>query len=183
MQAWVDEGNPNSSPNKTQAPFIITPPTVRVEGNAGQILRLMFTGKKSLPNDRESLFFLNVLDVPPKPTAEDLGGAKNYLQLAIRSRLKLFYRPNTLKTTVTDAYRNVSWRLLSGDRVEIRNDSPYHITYNMAKVNNKMSGDIEMIPPFSAITVRIPGAKRGDKIEWEIINDHGGLAKDTSILK
>lgn len=181
VQAWVDEGDPNIAPNKTKAPFLITPPMVRVEGKAGQTLRLMFTGK-GLPQDRESLYYFNLLDVPPKPKADEVQG-KNYLQFAVRNRLKLFYRPVGIKMTPSDAYRKVEWRILGGDRVEINNNTPYFITYNQAKVNNRASADIDMIAPFNKITVRIPGAKSGDKVKWQIVTDHGGIAEGDSVLK
>ncbi len=55
----------------------------------GQSWRLVFNGSR-LPQDRESLFWFNLLDIPPEPKN---GKTDNYLQLAIRSRIKLFYRP------------------------------------------------------------------------------------------
>lgn len=182
VQAWVDEGDPEMTPNKTKAPFLITPPMVRVEGKSGQTLRLMYTGK-GLPQDRESLFFFNVLDVPPKPKAEDLGGAQNYLQFAIRNRLKLFYRPTGLTMGIYDAYKKVEWKSLGGDRVEINNPTPYYITYNSASVNNKTSSEIDMIAPFGKTTVRIPGVKKGDKVIWQIVTDHGGIADGDTAIK
>lgn len=181
VQAWVDEGNPDVAPNKSKAPFLITPPMVRVEGKAGQTLRLMFTGK-GLPQDRESLYYFNLLDVPPKPKADEVAG-KNYLQFAVRNRLKLFYRPAGIKMTTSDAYRKVEWRIVGGDRVEIQNNSPFYITYNQARVNNRASADIEMIAPFGKTTVRIPGAKKGDKVQWQVVTDHGGVADGDTILK
>lgn len=182
IQAWVDEGDPDMTPNKTKAPFLVTPPMIRVEGKSGQTLRLMYTGK-GLPQDRESVFYFNVLDVPPKPKAEDLGGAQNYLQFAIRNRLKLFYRPTGLKMGIYDAYKKIEWKLLGNDRVEINNPSPYFITFNTVKVANKASSEIEMIAPFGKTTVRIPSVKKNDKVMWQIITDHGGISEGETSVK
>ncbi len=74
---------------KDAAPFIVLPPIVRIEPGKGQSWRLVFNGSR-LPQDRESLFWFNLLDIPPEPKN---GKTDNYLQLAIRSRIKLFYRP------------------------------------------------------------------------------------------
>lgn len=55
----------------------------------------MYTGE-ALPNDRESIFWLNILDISAKPKFENknnLNVNSNYLQLPIHSRIKLFYRP------------------------------------------------------------------------------------------
>lgn len=181
IQAWVDEGDPNVAPNKTKAPFVITPPMVRVEGKAGQILRLMFTGK-NLPQDRESVFYFNLLDVPPKPKADDVKG-KNYLQFAVRNRLKLFYRPTTIQMPISEAYKKVEWRILKGERVEINNPTPYFITYNQARVGNRASADIPMISPFGKTTVVIPGVKAGNKVVWQVVTDHGGISNGETVVK
>lgn len=181
VQAWVDEGDPNVAPNKTKAPFVITPPMVRVDGKAGQILRLMFTGK-SLPQDRESVFYFNLLDVPPKPKADDVKG-KNYLQFAVRNRLKLFYRPTAIKMPISEAYKKVEWRFLKGERVEINNPTPYFITYNQARVGNRASADIPMISPFGKTTVVIPGVKAGNKVVWQVVTDHGGISNGETVVK
>lgn len=181
VQAWVDDGDANSTAAKTKAPFLVTPAMVRVEGKAGQTLRLMFTGK-SLPQDRESLFFFNLLDVPPKPKAGDTQN-QNYLQFAIRSRLKLFYRPASLKMPMGEAYEKMEWKHLGGNRVQITNNSPYHITYDIAQVGKYVSRNLEMIKPFGKITVNIPNAKAGSKVKWSIINDYGGSAVGESTMK
>lgn len=88
-QVWVDDGRVQNQPEKDAAPFIVLPPIVRIEPGKGQSWRTVFNGSR-LPQDRESLFWFNLLDIPPEPKN---GKTDNYLQLAIRSRIKLFYRP------------------------------------------------------------------------------------------
>ncbi|MEN2733548.1 fimbria/pilus periplasmic chaperone [Escherichia coli] len=48
---------------------MITPPIFRMDSKSGQTVRIVYTGE-SLPKDRESLFYLNVLDIPAKPRAK-----------------------------------------------------------------------------------------------------------------
>lgn len=182
VQAWVDEGDSNSNARQSRAPFLITPPTVRVEANAGQTLRLFYTQSKALPQDRESVFYLNVLDVPPRPKAEDVDG-QNYLQFAIRSRLKLFYRPQGLKMTTSQAYDAVTWTKKEGNTVEIGNNSPYYITYNIVQVKNQVSTNVDMLEPFSTLSVEIPNAKVGDTVKWQAITDFGGDANGESTIR
>ena len=62
VQVWVDRGDPDTRPEDAEAPFLLTPPIFRVDPNQGQSVRLAFTGE-SLPGDRESLFWLNLLDI------------------------------------------------------------------------------------------------------------------------
>ncbi len=56
----------------------------------------MYTASSVLPKDRESVFWFNVLEVPPKPDAATVAN-QSLLQLAFRTRIKLFYRPEALK--------------------------------------------------------------------------------------
>lgn len=87
VQSWLDNGDAASDPALTATPFIIIPPVTRIDGGKSQTLRLLAINTSALPRDKESVFWLNVLDVPVKPAAED----KNRLQVALRSRVKLFF--------------------------------------------------------------------------------------------
>ena len=80
VQAWIDSGDANQTADTSDAPFVLTPPIARVEPGRSQALRVIFSGAQ-LPTDRESVFWLNVLDVPPSPDNAD-SGDQNYLQVA-----------------------------------------------------------------------------------------------------
>lgn len=68
VQAWIDDGNAKSTPDEANVPFIITPPISRVEATKGQTLRITALPNSSqLSQQQESIFWLNVLDIPPKP--------------------------------------------------------------------------------------------------------------------
>lgn len=68
VQSWLDAGDRLSTPANAQAPFTLSPPIFRIEPHQQQALRLRYSGDP-IPTDRESLFWLNVLEVPP--TAAD----------------------------------------------------------------------------------------------------------------
>jgi P pilus assembly chaperone PapD len=125
VQAWIDSGDANQTADNSDAPFVLTPPIARVEPGRSQALRVIFSGAQ-LPTDRESVFWLNVLDVPPSPDNAD-SGDQNYLQVAFRSRLKLFYRPQGLKGVANDAPAALRWTR-TGDRLRVENPSPFHVT-------------------------------------------------------
>lgn len=73
VQAWIDEGDAKSTPDQSQAPFMITPPISRVDGNKGQTLRISALPKSGgLSKTQETLYWLNILDIPPKPSAKIL---------------------------------------------------------------------------------------------------------------
>ncbi|WP_324050354.1 fimbria/pilus periplasmic chaperone [Aeromonas caviae] len=91
VQVWIDAGDRRIRPGAEALPFLVTPPITRIEAQRGQSLRLAYVGQ-GLPQDRESVFWLNVLEVPPSVKSTQAG--QNLVQLAFRSRIKMFYRPS-----------------------------------------------------------------------------------------
>ena len=89
LQAWVDGGNEQQGPADVSTPFLVVPPMMRLGPQRGQVLRILGADLSGLPQDRESLFWLNVLGLPPKAQA-----SQGSVQLAYRTRIKLFYRPS-----------------------------------------------------------------------------------------
>src|SRR3984957_10005754 len=65
VQAWLDAGDAHAKPGESKVPFVLTPPLFRLDPSKSQSLRLVYT-HDPLPEDRESLFWLNVLDIPPR---------------------------------------------------------------------------------------------------------------------
>ncbi|MFP2237271.1 fimbria/pilus periplasmic chaperone [Pseudescherichia vulneris] len=130
VQAWLDAGDPTSLPGALKLPFVILPPLVRVEAGKGQSLRIIHTKDHSLPQDRESVFWLSILDVPPR--AKGLEG-KNIMQMAFRTRLKLFYRPEGLVGSPKSAAEALKWSVVPKGQsyvLSVRNDAAYHVSFS-----------------------------------------------------
>jgi chaperone protein EcpD len=190
VEAWIDRGNPQSTPDKVDVPFLITPPLFRMEAHRDQSLRIIAT-QAHLPADRESLFWLNVLEVPPKPTGAEVAG-KNLLQFAIRSRLKLFYRPDHLPGDPLKAAAKVTWKAVAtgqGYALEVRNPTPYHITF--AKLSLDVGGkqytaDAGMVDPLATLRIAVKGLTQappaGTPVAYGVINDYGALATYKSTI-
>ncbi|HHV6870757.1 fimbria/pilus periplasmic chaperone [Haemophilus influenzae] len=182
VQAWIDEGDPDTDPRHIQVPFAITPPVSRIESQSGQTLRITYTGTKVLPKDRESLFYFNLLDIPPKPSKEFLDSNQNFLQFAVRSRLKFFYRPENLPMKPEDAYKMVRWQAVSNG-VNVDNPTPYYLSYVSAEVNRTALKKVRMVAPFSQAVFEGKGIHKGDKLKWYLVNDYGGDSAGEAILQ
>lgn len=131
IQSWIDAGDLHETPSGTDTPFIVTPPIMRIDSSRSQSLRIVHTGE-SLPKDRESVFWLNVLEVAPKPDTDT-----NLLQLAVRSRLKLFYRPAHLKDSAEAAPAALAWRLKRVDGLPVihaHNPTPFNVSLTVIRV-------------------------------------------------
>lgn len=193
LQLWMDDGNPRSRPGEVNVPFVITPPVVRIDPNKGQAVRIM-ANAPTLPQDRESLFWFNMLEVPPKPTAKVKAG-DNLLQLAFRTRIKFFYRPANLKPEPLAAYKNLKFDLANTSLI-ITNDSPYFITFNKLEIRKTKNSEIlaavekfpqRMVEPKGKITlpltIKTNAAISSGTLFYSVINDYGGDSNNEQVLQ
>ncbi|MEN5208596.1 fimbria/pilus periplasmic chaperone [Stenotrophomonas terrae] len=176
VQAWIDGGNPEQTAENSDAPFLLTPPIARVEAGRSQALRVIFTGA-DLPTDRESLFWLNVLDVAPSP--KDTGEEQNYLQVAFRSRIKLFYRPKGLPQDANSAPAKLRWSW-SGGKLRIDNPTPYHVTLAEVRAGATSTGRViegkgAMVGPNQKLVFDTDESM--NQVSFVTINDYGGRAE------
>ncbi|EML0363782.1 MULTISPECIES: fimbrial biogenesis chaperone [Providencia] len=171
-QSWVDEGNLDSTPETTNAPFIVTPPVTKIAANDGAQLQIRFIGDK-LPTNKESVFYLNVLDIAPKP--KQINSA-NMLQFAIQTRIKVFYRPIALINKPDDLINNIKFHLAK-DGIIVNNPTPYFLSIANIYLANNESRSItksSMIAPFSSqIFPSTAVINHGENITMIYIDDTG----------
>lgn len=176
VQAWLDDGDAGASPQTLAVPFIVSPAMVRIEASQGQALRVMHTGEP-LAADRESLFWLNVLQIPPRGEA-----GNNQLQMAIRTRIKLMFRPQGLQGRAADAPAAVRWSLRREQQqwvVEGHNPGPFMV--NLGAVELRVAGQVleagaGHIPPFGSARFPLqgtaaPGATA--QVNYIALDDYG----------
>jgi len=160
-------------------PFLITPPLFRMNAGKGQSLRIVYTGQP-LPTDRESLFWLNVLEIPPKPGTVN-GEAQNTLQFAVRSRLKLFFRPAGLTGNPLTAAAQITWSVAGDGRALVaHNPTPYHVTFSKVSLGAgkaALATEAGMVAPLSTLRLPLaegaPAPAAGTAIAFTTINDFG----------
>ncbi|MFH6895703.1 fimbria/pilus periplasmic chaperone [Providencia huaxiensis] len=171
-QAWLE----SLAKEKIDKPFIVTPPIQRIDANEkSQIQIEALPSVKLLPQDRESAFYFNVREIPPKPTKA------NTLQLALQTQVKLFYRPEKIVVTSTELTNN-PWQekllvLKKSDGIHLDNPTPYYITIlDISSKKNKME-DIPMVAPFSSIPLHYNKDNFSNDLILTYINDFGGRIK------
>ncbi|MCS2150367.1 fimbrial biogenesis chaperone [Scandinavium manionii] len=164
VQSWLDKSKDNVKP-----PIVVVPPLVKLKPEQSALLRFIYSGY-GLPADRESVFWVNVQEVPPKPQEE------NVLQLAIRTRLKLFYRPAKLKNTLDKEAKKMEWKI-KDNTLLFRNEGPLHITLTSVEIADEKGKtsqlNVPMISPFS--TVSVPVARQTHVTRMSYINDFGAV--------
>ncbi|WP_434211939.1 fimbrial biogenesis chaperone [[Pseudomonas] boreopolis] len=154
VQAWIDDGDASATPSTSKAPFIVRPPIFRIDGEKSQVIRIARAGG-DLPEDRESLFGFNVLDMPAQvPKRADGEGAT--LKLVVRTRVKMFYRPKGLtRAAAAKAPAQLQWKIVDeagGHALRIDNPTPYHVI--LKKVASAGIDD-EVIAPLSSRAYRL----------------------------
>lgn len=136
--------------------------------HAADVGRLALGFDRSI--DRESLFYFNLLDIPPKP--KDAAG-RNLLQFAVRTRVKLFHRPEGLQGAARDAAAALQWSA-DGDALQVRNPSAYHVTLSTLTLADGRKLDVDMIAPGTEVRLPLPqGTTMPATVSFQWLDDYG----------
>ncbi|EOY9246230.1 molecular chaperone, partial [Klebsiella pneumoniae] len=130
------------------------------------VLRINFIGA-SLPSDRESVYWLNVKSIAPTPKGE-----VNKLQVNIKSKFKIFYRPNGLAGDPAKAWQQLKFSQ-SGGHLTVANPTPYFVSFYAVEVGGKAIDEPGMVAPFGEKTWPVSGH---GTVKWRAINDYGGVS-------
>lgn len=161
VQSWVEN---ISADDKRPVPFVVTPPLFRLDPEQQNVLRISFTGG-ALPADRESVFWLSVKNI--SPTQKD---DSNKLQINVKSKFKLFYRPKGLGEA-KDAWQKVTFTR-QGNQLVAHNPTPFHVSFYSLSVGGKAIPEPGMIAPMVSKTWTVSGT---GPVKWRAINDSGGI--------
>lgn len=177
-QVWIDNGNPEVMPDAKALPFLLTPPVSRVNAKSNQTIRIMLKPNMNLAQDRESIYWFNLLDIPPVSKADE---GKNLIQFSVRSRIKLFYRPQNLSMSQAEAYKSLQFmQIVDQSSIKIHNPSPYYITFASLKFKGSSVNELVytadvMLAPFASETISMKQFNSPLKrVDYEVLNDLGG---------
>lgn len=175
VQAWLDAGD-GAAADTGALPFAVTPPLSKVAAQGRQSLRILYQGG-GMPIDRESVLWLNVQEIPQASTKE------NVLQLAIRQRIKMFYRPTGLPGTANEAPVLIEWQLHTtpqGQVLRANNTSKYHVSLAELELTSTDYSSVmdgtTMIAPGERRDIPVKPTKPGaaPTLRFKSINDYGG---------
>lgn len=183
MQSWVRPmdfatGLPaaeadNKGPTDA-IPLLVTPPLKRVDPGEQLTLLIRLT-KMSLPQDRESVFYLSVKGIPSTPDKASQTGGQ--LVLAVVNNMKLFYRPEGLpEGGVATASKQLRFSLQNNELVA-ENPTPFYINFSQLSVGGKaLPADAlrRLVPPKGQQRYPLVSGLRGE-VEWQVIAENSQL--------
>lgn len=180
IQSWVDTSDAQDS----AAPFAVTPPLARIFAKEQQLLRVLYQGA-GMPTDRESVVWLNVQEIPQAAASD------NTLQLAVRQRIKIFFRPSGLPGDALSAPAQLEWQLVkrdAGSVLTVKNPTLYHVSMADIKLQagqqTELAADSTMIAPGAEKQFSIKQLSRQDSVQlsFSSINDYGAQDKYSAQL-
>ena len=161
IQSWIDMQDGVAG----KASFIITPPLYRLDGGQKNLERIVMTG--SLPQEQESLFWLNIKAIP------SASKQMNALQIAVKTRIKLIYRPEGLRASTPEEQANkLTWQQ-SGNAIQVNNPTPYVINFNEITLGGRKLDDVTYVLPGASARFSLPEGVSGHSLTFKVINDYG----------
>jgi len=190
VQIWLDAGDAAVAAQDINPAFTLAPSIARMDPGGRQMVRIVHS-RDELPGDRESLLWLNVLEIPFYSSGPHPG---------VRTRIKFFYRPRGLSSPPETAHEALQFSLESPSadgmlKVRVLNPTPYHITFRelalqdaleaegsttLAEFSTDAPGE-RMIAPMGELVLPLTWnadapmpLPAGALVKFSIINDYGG---------
>jgi len=169
-QGWIED----EQGNKIQSPFTVLPPVQRIEpGKPSQVRIQALPAARALPQDRETVYYFNLREIPPKSTKP------NTLQIALQTRIKLFYRPSAVAMDPNGVPPQEQLTLTrQGDKYVVNNPTAYYVTIVDAATKKGSQGvkDFEplMVPPKGNLPLTVGAGVLGNAPVLTYVNDYGG---------
>src|SRR5450830_16624 len=170
LQSWLEAEDEVTR----ELPFVVVPPLVQLPSGGRQTVRIIHSGA-AMPADRESLFWLNVQEIPQASERE------NVLQIGIRQRIKLFYRPGRLNDDIEQAPARLRWSLPRGGVLNVVNTGPYHVTLVDIQLlsggHRVLHRKNSMLAPGQSADydLREHAQAQNAQLNFSVINDHEAL--------
>lgn len=189
-KVWIsDQETKGLEGSNDVVPFFISPPVTQINVGKGKVFRIfaLDSAKSALPQDRESVYWLNVLDIP---ALDEDSKSKNGISMALRTIIKIFFRPSGLKGTLSNAAEGLTFSATPEGRhthITVVNNYGYYISLNKLVLKNS-NGEKEtpsrMLEPFSTseFVFENVSADAGSSIVYRYITEQGAYITLTKAL-
>lgn len=169
----IQSGVTTDLDGKLSPNFIVTPPIFRLENKSTSSMRILLKDAVSLPNDKESLFYLNTKIIPSteKNNADD---EVSKLVLITSFVIKVIYRPDSLSKPTDIDFNKVKLQG-QGKNWFFNNPTPYYFTLTKITLDKEKYNKSIMVAPHSQTKIDVNNMNNAS---WFFINDYGELSKE-----
>lgn len=145
VQLWVDDGDYNKNKVLSKYPFIVTPVMSKMDSLKINSFKVIYTGEGgNIPEDRESLLWINIFEVPP---VDNSSSNEEKVTLSMLTQIKLIYRPKSLfldKGDLINEFNLVKFTAKndndSGVILKIYNPTNYVVSISGISLNGEANG-------------------------------------------
>lgn len=174
VQSWIEDQQGNDK----NIPLVLTPPLFKIgAGREGKLRIVILPG--TLPKDRESVYWLWIQEIPPVSKSNE-----NQLQLAVRTRLKIFIRPEGLAENSSDILDKLAWTVSNEGGKQwlvAKNPTPFYASFSELSVTAggkkiPLIDKNSMVPAQGEFRYVLPSGVAGKTghVNYSVINDFGG---------
>jgi len=176
VQAWLslplDDEASLASPRVL--PFVVTPPLSRVSAGGRQALRVLYQGA-GMPEDRESLLHLSVLEIPRREPGN------RQLTIAVRQRINVFYRPVGLPGDPAESAQRLNWTMTDNGsgktQLQVNNPTAYHASLESLNLDGVQVSDHLLLAPGARIELPVSASTQPSglhRLVFKALTDYGG---------
>lgn len=165
-QSWIED----AKGNKISSPLTVLPPVQRIDASMnGQVKVQGMPDINKLPADRESMFYFNVREIPPK------SNKPNTLQIALQTRIKLFWRPKALeKISTKNPWQHKVTLTRNGQTFTVNNPTPYFVIISNASAQKNGNPPASFTPLVMEPKTSAPLNVKMDSVPvLTYVNDYG----------
>lgn len=178
LQIWTDDGDIHALPEQSKTPVLAMPPVLKMQPGELRSLKLMLTSRAGLTAGKETLYWLNLYQIPALRKSDNTREQKVILPL--RLRLKVFVRPAGLGAPQTTDVQKLHFSQ-QGQELKITNPTPWYMSLNV-RVGNAVLRDIMVEPLSYALLPTTTSLNPGAIVSYEVINQNGNAEKYNSTL-
>ena len=154
--------------------FVAIPPVYRLDSGKANRIRLINVGQ--LPQDKESVFYVTVSCFPSAPAQE------NSIRYALGQRIKLFYRPASVKHDCRYVANQLKWTQ-EGGYLHVFN--PTNLSISMTEIDfGGTKKKVSMILPGETSKYKLDKPlKRHQTFTFKYIDEFGGVRTHSASLE
>lgn len=161
VQVWLDTADSDMPLEQLRTPLIATPPIFRLDAGASRDIHIRAADTTGLPGDRESLLWLNIMDIPARTAASN----QHPLEFAMRWRLKVFHRPSGLAGSPDAAAAALRWNVQTNAQgktlLQATNATPYFVSLAQLILDGQpipLDASAAQVPPLGRWTQTLSSA-------------------------